>query len=204
MGFSDVLDVMDFAAMGAFEARKDRWGFLVDAQYIKVSDAATASRVAETGATLTVGATAKVKQTMLAGAAFYRVAEGPVPVDVIGGLRYIDLNVDATIDASLYGPVAGVGTSVFRSGSKSWTDPYIGVRVRYPVNDRWTLDGYLDVGGTGSDSTSYQAVVGASYQYSKTISGKFGYRYLKMDYDKSGFVYDIQTSGLYVGVGFRF
>ena len=23
--FSDVLDVLDFAAMGAFEARKDRW-----------------------------------------------------------------------------------------------------------------------------------------------------------------------------------
>ena len=204
MGFSDVLDVLDFGAMGTFEARKDRWGFLVDLQYIKVSDAAIASRTGPAGATLTASATAKLRQTMLAGAAFYRVAEGPAPVDVIGGLRAIDLNVDATIDASLYGSAAGVATSVFRSDGKSWTDPYIGVRVQYPIADRWTLVGYLDIGGTGSNSTSYQAVIGANYQYSKTVSGKFGYRYLKMDYDKSGFVYDMKTSGLYAGLGFRF
>ena len=43
-----------------------------------------------------------------------------------------------------------------------------------------------------------------SYDFSKTVSGKFGYRYLSVDYDKSGFLYDMDTYGLFAGVGIRF
>jgi opacity protein-like surface antigen len=84
-------------------------------------------------------------------------------------------------------------------------DPYIGVRVQHPLTDRLTVVGYADVGGfgVGSDST-WQALVGASYEFTKTISGKFGYRYLSVDYDKGGFLYDMANSGVYAGVGFRF
>jgi hypothetical protein len=39
--FSDILDVLGIGVMGAFEARKDRWGFLFDAMYLKISDDAS-------------------------------------------------------------------------------------------------------------------------------------------------------------------
>jgi len=94
---------------------------------------------------------------------------------------------------------------VAASAEKSWVDPYIGVRVQHPIAERWTLVGYADVGGfgVGSDFT-WQALAGVNYEFSKAIAGKFGYRYLYVDYDKDGFRYDMANSGLYLGVGIRF
>lgn len=208
VGFSDVLDALDFAFMGAFEARNGRWGVLVDAEYLKLSDSASASRAGAgpLGATLKVDADVTMKQTMFAVAGAYRVSNGPTMIDIIGGARYIKIDVDADIDASLFGAGGGgAGTSVSRKGDKSWTDPYVGVRVQHPITDRMTLMGYVDVGGfgVGSDST-VQAIAGVSYDFTQTISGKFGYRYLDFDYDNSGFKYDMATQGFYLGVGFRF
>jgi len=203
MSFADVLDVLDFGLMGAFEARKGRWGLFADAIYMKVSDSATASRTlpGPLGATLTARAEVTLKQTMFAAAVMYRAVEGRTPVDVIGGLRYNKLDVEATADFTLL----GLAASLSRAGDKDWVDPYIGVRIQHPLSQRWTFVGYADVGGfgVGSDST-YQLAAGFNYEHSRTISAKVGYRYLNIDYDKSGFLYDMKTDGLYLGVGIRF
>jgi opacity protein-like surface antigen len=203
VSFSDVLDVLDFGLMGAFEARKDRWGLLFDAIYMKLSMGGTASRTGPgpIGATLTANANLEMEQTMLAAAASYRAVEGRSPVDVIGGLRYVKLEANADINASFF---ALTGT-VSRSGDKDWVDPYIGARVQHPLADRWSVIGYADVGGfgVGSDFT-WQALAGVNYDFSKTVSGKLGYRYLSVDYDKSGFLYDMDSYGLYAGIGIRF
>lgn len=121
--------------------------------------------------------------------------------DIIGGARYSKIDAEAGINASLFGQTGGIA----RSGDKDWVDPYIGVRVQHPFADRWTLVGYGDVGGfgVGSDFT-WQALAGLNYDFSKTVSGRFGHRYLSVDYDKSGFLYDMDTCGLFAGVGFRF
>ena len=194
MSFGDILENLDAGFMGAFEARKGRWGFLLDAIYMKVSDAATSTQ-----GPLTVAADATVKQWMYAGAVAYRISDGPTLVDLIGGARYSKLRVKAVIDASLFG-LAG---RTERTGNKSWTDGYVGVRVQAPIAERWTVVGYADVGGGGSDST-WQAALGAQYAYSKDVVLKFGYRYLSVDYDKGGFLYDMDSAGVYLGAGFRF
>jgi len=194
MGFADILENLDFGIMGALEARKGRWGFLLDAIYMKVSDAGTASQ-----GPLSVTADATFKQKMFAGAVAYRLSDGPTLVDLIGGARYSKLRVKAVIDASLFG-LAG---RTERIANTSWTDGYVGVRLQTPIADRWTLVGYGDVGAGGSDST-WQAAVGAQYDYSKDVAIKFGYRYLSVDYDKSGFLYDMDSAGVYVGAGLRF
>lgn len=203
VSFSDILDVLDFGLMGAFEARKGRWGVLFDAIYMKLSMDGTASRTGSgpIGATLTANANLEMKQTMLAAAAAYRTVEGRSPVDVIGGLRYIKLEASADINASFF---ALTGT-VSRSADKGWVDPYIGARIQHPIADRWTLLGYGDIGGfgVGSDFT-WQAIVGVNYDFSKSVSGKLGYRYLSVDYDKDGFLYDMDSYGVYLGVGIRF
>ena len=109
--------------------------------------------------------------------------------------------MNANIKASLFGQT---GIAV-RRGDKDWVDPYVGLRIQHPLAERWTLVGYADIGGfgVGSDFT-WQTALGVSYDFSKTMSGKFGYRYLAVDYDKGGFVYDMKTRGMYLGASIRF
>jgi opacity protein-like surface antigen len=203
MKFSDILDVLDFALMGAFEARKGRFGLYLDTMYIKVSDSASARRTGPgpIGATLTADADLKLEQTMLAFAGMYRIVEGNTPVDVLAGVRYTDIEVDANIDASLFAQAR----SVHRSGSKDWVDPYVGLRVQIPIANRWKLVGYADAGGfgVGSDST-WQVAAGVNYDFSTNMSAKLGYRRLSIDYDKKNFLYDMKLEGLYFGLGIRF
>ncbi len=201
VSFSDILNVLDFAAMGTFEARKDRWGFFVDGIYMKLSDGMTMSRAGAgpLGATLTANADVTIKQTLLSGGVAYRVLEGSTPVDVIGGLRHVKIEVDGSLDVTL-GPW---GRSRSPGGDKSWTDAYVGARVQYPIADRWTLTGYADAGGSSGSST-WQAAVGASYDYSKDIAFRFGYRALNLDYNKDGFLFDATMSGPYLAAAFRF
>ena len=118
-------------------------------------------------------------------------------MDVIGGVRYTKLDVSGDIGATFFGPGPGGTATVSRSGDKDWVDPYIGVRIKHLVTDRWALIGYADVGGfgVGSDFT-YQVIAGADYEYSKRVSFKFGYRYMGVDYDKGGVLYDMKTRGL--------
>ena len=73
------------------------------------------------------------------------------------------------------------------------------------ITDTNILVGYGDVGGFGAGSDfTWQVALGAAYDFSKTISGKFGYRYLSVDYDKGGFAYDMKTRGVHLGLGIRF
>jgi len=142
-----------------------------------------------------------VTQKMFAAAVAYRAVEGSAPIDIIGGLRYSKIEADAAIDGSFFAQAG----SVARSADKSWVDPYIGVRALYPVANHWTFVSYADIGGfgVGSDFT-WQALVGVNYEMSKTFAAKLGYRYLSVDYDKDGFIYDMANSGLYFGLGIRF
>jgi hypothetical protein len=43
-----------------------------------------------------------------------------------------------------------------------------------------------------------------SYQVSKTVSGNLGYRYLSIDYETRGFLYDVAMGGPCLSVGIRF
>jgi len=203
VGFSEIWDHLDFGAMAAFEARRGRWGWLADLVYMKVSAGTTSSRTlpGPGGATLTVGSTLKLEQTVLSLGPAYRVSDGPIAVDALGGLRYVNIDAGARIEGSLFGQ-AGV---VARSGDKDWVDPYVGVRVQYPFAERWTALAYLDVGGFGIGSKfAWQAIVGASHDFSKTVSARFGYRLMDVDYDKDDFLYDMANRGVYFGVGLRF
>jgi hypothetical protein len=203
MSFSDILKNLDAGLMGAFEARQGRFGLLFDAIYMRLEHSGAASRTGQgpIGATATASAELEMTQTLHAAAVACRVDEGRAPIDVIGGVRYSKVEADATIDGSFFNQTG----SVDAGASKAWVDPYVGVRVQHPIAEHWTLVGYGDIGGfgIGSDFT-WQADLGVNYGFSNTFTGKFGYRYISVDYDKGGFRYDMANSGLYLGVGIRF
>lgn len=187
---SDLLSALDFGLMGTFEARKGRWGGLVDAQYVKLS----------TSSPSTIGPFGNVdmryEQQLWTFAGSYRVAEDAVVVDLMGGARYIHVNPDVTLPTAslLQGPTV--------QQSDGWWDGIVGARVQVPLNPQWSLLGYVDVGAGGSD-LSWQAIAGAIYRFSRNTSLKFGYRYFKFERD-SARVTRASMAGAYIGVGFRF
>jgi len=74
-----------------------------------------------------------------------------------------------------------------------------------PLSDKWSLTGYGDIGGfgVGSDFT-YDLYAAANYNFNPNISMVLGYRYLSVDYDDNGFLYDISQNGPVIGAQFRF
>ena len=190
VSFSDLLDVLDIGGMLAFEGRKGRWGFVVDGIYLKFEDDAPAPD--PTFGTVN----AELTQQWYTAAATCRVIDGKVALDLLGGARFTDMDVDL----SLAGGVAS-GRAVSRG--TDWWDGIVGGRVRYKPTEHWMIMGYLDAGLGGSDLT-WQFAGGASYSFNKTIAVGAGYRILDQDYDKSGFQYDTAVAGPYVGVRFGF
>ncbi|SEB14264.1 hypothetical protein [Variovorax sp. YR216] len=187
---SSVLSALDFGAMGTLEARKGNWGGLLDVQYVKLG---VSNQVA---GGLLGGYNVKFEQSIATLAGFYRVLNGPVAVDVLGGARYVYAKTDLDISPSL----RGLGGQIEESGGV-W-NAIVGARAVMPVNDKWSLMGYLDV-GEGSSTSSWQAIAGASYQYSPVTSLKFGYRYLSYKRDDA-LLNKVAMGGLYFGAGFKF
>lgn len=198
MKFGDILENLDMGFMGSFEARKSQWGLLFDGMYMKVSDSAQSTNP-ENGPF--VNANARIKQTMLAGAVAYRAYDAGSTIDVIGGLRYNKIHVDAHIEAS----GNGMNPAIDRSGTRSWVDPYIGLRATVPVTEKLNAIAYGDIGGfsIGSEFTT-QVMLGFNYAHSKSTSMNFGYRYMDIDYEHGGFRYKMVNDGIYTGLTFKF
>lgn len=186
--FSDLVKILDYGFMGTLEGRRGDLGFLADAIYLKVSDSA------DTPGQAYGNAHVAMTQQMYAVAATWRMAAAPV--DLVGGLRYLRIKADLELTT---GVLAGR-----RAGdTRGFTDAFVGLRLRAPIAERWTLVGHADVGAGGSD-LSYQLVAGVNYASSKDLTWKAGYRYLAVDYRRDDFVYDIGYAGPYLGLGIAF
>jgi hypothetical protein len=66
-----------------------------------------------------------------------------------------------------------------------------------------SLVGYADA-AAGGTKHSWQSLTAASYNFTKSIVAKVGYRVISVDYEKTSFLYNVMTSGLFAGVGIRF
>ena len=96
-------------------------------------------------------------------------------------------------------------TPTYASGDQWWFDPIIGVRGQVNLT-RWLfLAAQGDVGGFGAGSQiawNVQATIGVNF--TRNIFGEIGYRYMYVDYSNGGFFYDMNSFGLYSGIGVRF
>jgi hypothetical protein len=89
--------------------------------------------------------------------------------------------------------------------SEQWVDPYIGIGGRYNLTKAFYLTGKVDVGGfsVGSDVT-VQASAAIGCQITRSIYSELGYRYLYVDYDANGFIYNVSTQGIQLTSGIIF
>ena len=189
--FSDLVKVLDFGLMGSFEGHTDNWGFLVDGMYIKLSDDASTP-----AGVLYSSVHGEMTQQLYTIAGTYRYVTGPTTLSLVGGARYVAAKAELSL-------VPDSTNTRNRTVTQNWWDGFAGGRVQYVIAENWMLLGYADI-GVGGSNLSWQVLGGTSYQFSETWSGKLGYRYISMNYNKNNFLYDVGMGGIYAGVGIRF
>jgi hypothetical protein len=86
-----------------------------------------------------------------------------------------------------------------------WWDPYVGLRGRYNLNDKFYLVAKGDIGGfsVGAD-LSWQVEAAIGMMVTKNIFSEIGYRALGVDYEKDGLLMDTVTHGPQVTLGITF
>ena len=129
----------------------------------------------------------------------YRVVEnGTATLDVLAGGRLWSLNSDLT----LAGPRGNV---IQDSDSKTWVDPQIGMAGSVDLGSGFGLNAEADIGGFGVGADIDWQVQGKlQYQFNDWVTVEAGYRYLAVNYDDDGFVWDVAMQGPIIGVKFRF
>jgi hypothetical protein len=236
VGFNDLMDLVRqseipkdlFAFMGYFEARNGRLSLFADVVYMKIALNAGMTRtvgVDDLGAT--VGASAGLKYQMVIAemAAAYEVAQwgstgapgSGTAIDVFGGARGWWQTADASLSASgtinIGDLTRNADGTLTASGSASWVDPLVGVRLRHQFAPGWNFVASGDVGGFGVGSKfSWQALAALNYDFyvhnGITWSGMAGYRALYVDYSKgsglSEYGFNMTMHGPIIGITARF
>ena len=191
--FSDIIEKTDIALMLAAEARRDRWGLLLDLVYLDLS------AEADTPGPL-FGAADVQSETLFAtmSAAYQVIERGRYRVDAMAGARLWYTNTELDLSAGLL-PTRGNEEDEF------WADPVIGMRAHVDLGRGFFLAPFADIGGfgVGSDST-WQIGSTVGYQIKDWMWVRAGYRHLHVDYEDDGFVFDVDMSGPILGIGFRF
>jgi hypothetical protein len=178
------LDNLDGVFSTTFTARKSQWGFLFDFLYVAFEDTFFETTPLQT--------TPRLEGTVIEFAGAY----APISIDnleVIAGLRHQDITVSLAL------------LNRKPEQSETWTDPFVGVIYNIPLTGKFDIALRGDLGGFGIESdraVNAQATIG--YQISNTFSVKFGYRYLKVKFEDTDFLYDISLDGFQVGLGIRF
>jgi hypothetical protein len=90
----------------------------------------------------------------------------------------------------------------------SWTDPLIGLRGRFNLNQAFYLTAESDVGGFGIGSDiAVQAYAALGCQITRNIHAEVGYRYLYDDFrdaSANGFLYQVSLHGAQITAGINF
>jgi hypothetical protein len=172
MSFGDILENLDFPALGAFEAHNGRWGVAADLLYMNLGAKVPRSVLGQPEPS------DDARQFSFEATALYRLYRG-APREGMGS--YVDL-----VAGARYNKVrAGLQTSLIPDTERSfdWVDGVIGARFQLPLAKKVALGARADVAGFGSDLT-WQAHADLRAQLSTHWALGAGYRYIDTDYDE--------------------
>lgn len=195
MSFSDIMENFDIGAMGVFEARRGKLGFVTDLSYVSLSVASDTPR-----GFFANGVTAGVDSLMWTAMAEYRVVDTPDgTVDALAGFRLFSVHNEIAIDGNRFlDDQDGALT-------QTWVDPMIGVKGRLNLSPEFYLTGWAMIGGFGvSSDFTYDILAGAGYAFSDSVSAVIGYRVSGVDYSSDDFTYDTVQQGPVIGLVFSF
>ena len=186
IGFNDVLDNLEFSAMGSARAGYGPWALTTEVVYMSLEGSQG-------------GGTANMEQWLVEPTVSYRLSKYFEP---LAGVRYNNLNAEFRGQGVLPEPV-------IPSGTQEWWDPIVGANLGLPLGKNFSLNFRGDIGGfgVGSDLT-WQVFPYLEWQFAKWASLQGGYRWLYVDYEtgsgESRFKYDMLIQGAQLGFTFHF
>jgi len=200
--FSDLVDNLEMAFMGAFAARKNNWSFLTDVIYLDLGVDNTADLSVPVGpiqVPVTTSTELDLQGLILQFAGGYSLySEGSSRLDLIGGARYLDLDTDLFLELQSLGP----GQSRTLSDSLTAWDGIVGLKGHASLGERWFLPYYVDI-GAGQSKLTWQAAAGIGFRAGQVWDLALVYRHLEWDLDSTRLIDDINFSGPTLGVIFR-
>lgn len=208
--FSDIIQDLDFAAMGVGEAHNGTWGVFVDLNYINLSADKSRSRALERDlferfdVEAQVSASADITEFIGTVMGQWRPIDSQeMTLDLMAGARYwnIDNDIEITGTVSGGGPLgAEITRQVSGSDGAAWVDPMLGVKSRINTETPFYLTGWGLIGGFGVGSDfNWDVMGGVGYEWTEKFSTVLGYRALGVDYSNDGFVYDVIQQGVAFG-----
>lgn len=191
--FGDILDILKFSLMGAFEAKHGRIISIQDLIYLST----------ETKEEGNIGpglVEAEVDQKLLSTTHLigYRVVDqGPMFLDLLAGARVTTIKVDLT----LTGPLQ----EIERDNKETNIGPVVAARFRAPLGGKWGMGVYGDLGGFGVTSDiSWQLMANVQYDVSDSWRLSAGWRHFEAHQDKNDFDVDLAIDGPILGATYRF
>ncbi len=205
-----IIDDLNGAFMGTFEAERGRWGVFTDVMYLDVDGSKSQTRdIAIGGSQIPADATASLDMNLkgwvwtIAGT--YQVVTDPkAPVQVLLGARLVDIEENLRWQTSgNVGSIPLPGRQGDVSDKSSNWDAIIGVkgRLAFGSNGEWFIPYYADV-GTGQSDLTWQAIAGLGYSF-KWGEVLAAWRYLDYEMDSGSAIKSIDFNGPAIGVGFR-
>lgn len=199
---------LNFAFMGAFEARKGRWSVFTDLIYTNASGSQSATRSlsipgVSIPANVTADAHLDIKSTVWTLGGSYRLVAVPeANLDVVVGARglFLDQHLNWQFSADV-GPLVGPGRQGSGDSNPTNWDGIIGLKGQWMFGEQhnWFVPYYFDV-GTGDSKLTWQGIAGVGYKFSwgDVI---VAWRYL--DYQFSDHSSTLAMNGPAIGVGFH-
>lgn len=189
--FDDLLEYVDFAMAGHFEAKDSRMVLITDIAYFNLGSERDATVMNQP---VTIDMDFKEWIFELGGG--YRLT--PEFDVVLAGRWYVfesGLEITSQLGESL------------RASSHNWGDVYVGARYRKTF-EKWIAAVRGDI-GTGGSEFAWFANAMVAYRINEKVSAGIAWRALGLDrepdtLENDYLLYDINQSGLGVGVGFSF
>jgi hypothetical protein len=192
--YDDVFGNINGALMLVGEARKGRFGVAADVVYTDIEFEEKAYRL------LFYKFKSRTESWIVSAAGFYRLVEKDRAfLDGFAGIRYWNVLTELSVSGGLLGTRK-------RSNREDWVDPLVGLKGLLPIGEsKFFVNGFGLIGGFGVGSDfMWDVNVNLGYQWTPAIATTIGYRYLDVDYDDDGFIYDVAQDGLVLGLSWRF
>jgi hypothetical protein len=193
--FSDIIEVVNIACFGRFEAWKGNIGITANLEYIDLEEDKD-TPIGNVEGSMTTFFSELGVSVLLSESPLGSNDSSKLTFEAMGGGRYayFETGVDITP-----GPNA--------SKDYSYIEPFIGGRVRLQANENWGFAVRGDIGGFGVGDASeltWTLIAGADLALSETTSLVFGYKILDIEFEKGSGAskreLDLQMSGPAIGL----
>jgi len=202
--FGQIVDNLDFAFAANVEARKGRWGFIVDTQYLKLG---VAPDIETPGPILQPILDASLQYVLLNSVVTWRQPIDNGWIDFFAGIRYTDFKTTLEFDP---GAPLNPGLGVTHQIHPTWVSPSFGVRAAIDLTDKWYVLVRGDIGGFGAGSKlTWSFNGGVGYSISKSFDLTLTFRVIDDEYNEGTpgaadyFEWDIKAYGGQLGLVFH-